>query len=81
MNTTKITITPGKQNALRMSVARLRGTHKKEKSMKAIFYKDVTVERSIHQGLTEWQNTKSRTTIVRLFGIKIYCKTELFVDV
>lgn len=48
--------------------------------MKGIFNKDVTVERSIKQGLTEWQNTKSRTTIVRLFGIKIYCKTELFVD-
>lgn len=48
--------------------------------MKGIFSKEVTVQRSINQGLTEWQNTKSRTTIVRLFGIKIYCKTELFCD-
>lgn len=47
--------------------------------MKGIFSKEVTVERSTKVG-TEWQNTKSRTTIVRLFGIKVYCKTELFVD-
>lgn len=48
--------------------------------MKAIFYKEVTTERRCKQGCTEWENTKSRTTIVRLFGIKIYCKKELFVD-
>lgn len=48
--------------------------------MKGIFYKEVTTERTVNIGLTEWQNTKSRTTIVRLFGIKIYSKTELFVD-
>ena len=48
--------------------------------MKAIFYKEVTVQRCNKQGYSEWENTKSRTTIVRLFGIKIYCKTELFVD-
>ena len=47
--------------------------------MKGIFNKEVTVERTKKVG-TEWENTKSRTTIVRLFGIKIYCKTELFVD-
>lgn len=47
--------------------------------MKAIFYKEVTTERTTKVG-TEWENTKSRTTIVRLLGIKIYCKTELFVD-
>lgn len=48
--------------------------------MKGIFNKEVTVERNKRQGCTEWENTKSRTTIVRLFGIKVYCKTELFVD-
>ena len=48
--------------------------------MKGIFNKEVTVERCNKMGYTEWQSTKSRTTIVRLFGIKIYCKTELFVD-
>lgn len=48
--------------------------------MKAIFYKEVTTERRYKQGCTERENTKSRTTIVRLFGIKIYCKKELFVD-
>lgn len=48
--------------------------------MKGIFYKEVTVQRSTNMSYTEWQSTKSRTTIVRLFGIKIYCKTELFVD-
>ena len=48
--------------------------------MKGIFNKEVTVQRCNKQGYSEWENTKSRTTIVRLFGIKIYCKTELFVD-
>ena len=48
--------------------------------MMGIFNKEVTTERTVKIGPTEWQNTKSRTTIVRLFGIKIYCKTELFVD-
>lgn len=48
--------------------------------MKGIFNKEVTVERSTKQGRTEWENTKSRITTIRLFGIKVYCKTELFVD-
>ena len=48
--------------------------------MKGIFYKEVTVQRCNKMGYTEWQSTKSRTTIVRLLGIKIYSKTELFVD-
>ena len=46
----------------------------------AIFSKEVNVERIVKMGFSEWQCTKSRTTIVRLFGIKIYCKTELFAD-
>ena len=47
--------------------------------MKGIFSKEVTTERTTKVG-TEWENTKSRITTIRLFGIKIYCKTELFVD-
>lgn len=48
--------------------------------MKAIFYKEVTVQRHNKQGYTEWENTKSRITTIQLFGIKIYCKMELFID-
>jgi hypothetical protein len=47
--------------------------------MKAIFYKEVTTERTTKVA-TEWQNTKSRITTIRLFGIKVYCRKELFVD-
>ena len=48
--------------------------------MKAFFYKEVTTERTVKIALTEWQNTKSRITTIRLFGIKIYSRKELFVD-
>ncbi|MBO7280586.1 MAG: hypothetical protein J6V00_05405 [Bacteroidaceae bacterium] len=48
--------------------------------MKAIIQKEVTIERTNRIGLTEWQNTKSRITTIRLFGIKIYSREELFVD-
>ena len=48
--------------------------------MKGIFNKEVTTERTVKIGLTEWQNTKSRITTIRLFGIKIYSRKELFVD-
>lgn len=48
--------------------------------MKAIFYKEVTIERTNKLGYSDWQNTKSRITTIRLFGIKIYSRKELFVD-
>lgn len=48
--------------------------------MKAIFYKEVIIERTNKQGYSEWQNTNSRITTIRLFGIKIYSRKELFLD-
>lgn len=70
----------GKRNALRCNNLQRYSKYLISKQMKAIFYKEVTTERRYKQGCTERENTKSRTTIVRLFGIKIYCKKELFVD-